>query len=97
MGSSYRELESGVERHKRDIMGNDPRFDMNAEQKEVMGKLQQCTHRRRGRPLIELQCRQYIRAGVEVVIDRNRRSGERMPSTGWEDVGTVPNRNDRNR
>lgn len=37
MGSEYRELESGVERHKRDIMGNDPRFDMNAEQQEVMG------------------------------------------------------------
>ena len=37
MGSEYRELESGVERHKRDIMGNDPRFSMNPEQQEVMG------------------------------------------------------------
>jgi hypothetical protein len=94
MGSSYRELESGVERHKRDIMGDDPRFDMNDQQKELMGKLQQCKHRRGGRPLMELQCRQYIRAGVEVVIDRKRRSGERLPSTGREDAGTVPNRND---
>ena len=38
MGSEYRELESGVERHKRDIMGNDPRFDMTPEQKDVMGE-----------------------------------------------------------
>lgn len=37
MGSEYRELESGVERHKRDVMGNDPRFDMTPEQIEVMG------------------------------------------------------------
>ncbi|KIW01497.1 hypothetical protein, variant [Verruconis gallopava] len=36
MGSEYRELESGIERHKRDIMGNDPRFDMNEEQQKVM-------------------------------------------------------------
>ncbi|KAK3681987.1 hypothetical protein LTR37_020690 [Vermiconidia calcicola] len=39
MGSQYRELESGVERHKRDIMGDDPRFDMNAEQQEVMDNI----------------------------------------------------------
>ncbi len=39
MGSEYRELEGGVERHKRDVMGDDPRFNMSAEQKEVMGKL----------------------------------------------------------
>jgi hypothetical protein len=39
MGSSYRELESGVERHKRDIMGEDPRFDMNGEQREVMDNI----------------------------------------------------------
>lgn len=38
MGDQYRELESGVERHKRDIMGDDPRFDMTAEQQQVMGK-----------------------------------------------------------
>lgn len=38
MGSEYRELESGVERHKRDVMGDDPRFSMNKEQNEVMGK-----------------------------------------------------------
>ncbi|OAL30478.1 hypothetical protein AYO22_01676 [Fonsecaea multimorphosa] len=38
MGSEYRELESGVERHKRDVMGNDPRFNMTPEQQEVMGK-----------------------------------------------------------
>jgi len=38
MGSEYRELESGVERHKRDIMGNDPRFNMTPEQIEVMGE-----------------------------------------------------------
>jgi NAD(P)-dependent dehydrogenase (short-subunit alcohol dehydrogenase family) len=38
MGSEYRELESGVERHKRDIMGNDPRFNMNAEQQAAMGE-----------------------------------------------------------
>jgi hypothetical protein len=38
MGSEYRELESGVERHKRDVMGNDPRFDMTAEQERIMGK-----------------------------------------------------------
>ena len=38
MGDQYRELESGVERHKRDIMGDDPRFDMTAEQQRVMGK-----------------------------------------------------------
>jgi NAD(P)-dependent dehydrogenase (short-subunit alcohol dehydrogenase family) len=37
MGSEYRELESGVERHKRDVMGNDPRFNMNEEQQKVMG------------------------------------------------------------
>ena len=37
MGSEYRELESGVEKHKRDIMGSDPRFDMSTEQQEVMG------------------------------------------------------------
>jgi len=39
MGSEYRELESGVERHKRDVMGNDPRFNMNDEQKEVMDNI----------------------------------------------------------
>jgi NAD(P)-dependent dehydrogenase (short-subunit alcohol dehydrogenase family) len=39
MGSEYRELESGVERHKRDIMGDDPRFNMTKEQIEVMGEL----------------------------------------------------------
>ena len=39
MGSEYRELESGVERHKVDVMGDDPRFRMNAEQQEVMGRL----------------------------------------------------------
>ena len=38
MGSEYRELESGVERHKRDIMGDDPRFRMNAEQQRIMGE-----------------------------------------------------------
>lgn len=38
MGSEYRELESGVEKHKRDVMGEDPRFDMTDEQKEVMGE-----------------------------------------------------------
>jgi NAD(P)-dependent dehydrogenase (short-subunit alcohol dehydrogenase family) len=38
MGSEYRELESGEERHKRDVMGNDPRFSMNAEQQQVMGE-----------------------------------------------------------
>jgi hypothetical protein len=38
MGSEYRELESGVERHKRDVMGNDPRFDMTAEQERIMGE-----------------------------------------------------------
>ena len=38
MGSEYRELESGVERHKRDVMGNDPRFDMNEEQQKLMGE-----------------------------------------------------------
>ena len=37
MGSEYRELESGIERHKRDVMGNDPRFDMNEKQNKVMG------------------------------------------------------------
>jgi hypothetical protein len=37
MGSEYRELESGVERHKKDVMGDDPRFRMNDEQKHVMG------------------------------------------------------------
>ncbi|KAH0845893.1 putative oxidoreductase,short chain dehydrogenase [Fonsecaea pedrosoi] len=36
MGSEYRELESGVERHKRDIMGNDPRFNPNPEQQAVL-------------------------------------------------------------
>ncbi|EUC38368.1 hypothetical protein COCCADRAFT_913 [Bipolaris zeicola 26-R-13] len=36
MGSEYRELEIGVERHKRDVMGNDPRFNMTPEQKEVI-------------------------------------------------------------
>jgi NAD(P)-dependent dehydrogenase (short-subunit alcohol dehydrogenase family) len=36
MGSEYRELESGVERHKRDVMGEDPRFDMTEEQRRVM-------------------------------------------------------------
>lgn len=38
MGSEYRELEIGVERHKRDVMGNDPRFNMTPEQKEVTSK-----------------------------------------------------------
>lgn len=38
MGSEYRELESGVERHKKDVMGDDPRFNMTAEQREVMGE-----------------------------------------------------------
>jgi NAD(P)-dependent dehydrogenase (short-subunit alcohol dehydrogenase family) len=38
MGSEYRELESGVERHKVDVMGDDPRFRMNAEQQEIMGE-----------------------------------------------------------
>ena len=38
MGSEYRELESGVDRHKRDVMGNDPRFNMTAEQNKVMGE-----------------------------------------------------------
>ena len=38
VGSGYRELESGVERHKSDVMGNDPRFNMNAEQEEVMSR-----------------------------------------------------------
>lgn len=38
MGSEYRELESGVDRHKKDIMGDDPRFRMTAEQQQVMGK-----------------------------------------------------------
>ena len=42
MGSEYRELESGVERHKRDVMGEDPRFDMSREQIEVMGELESC-------------------------------------------------------
>ena len=37
MGSEYRELESGIERHKKDIMGNDPRFEMTPDQQEVMG------------------------------------------------------------
>jgi NAD(P)-dependent dehydrogenase (short-subunit alcohol dehydrogenase family) len=37
MGTEYRELESGVERYKRDVMGDDPRFNMNEEQREVMG------------------------------------------------------------
>ncbi|KAK5939949.1 hypothetical protein PMZ80_007367 [Knufia obscura] len=39
MGSEYRELESGVERHKRDVMGNDPRFDMTEEQQKVMDNI----------------------------------------------------------
>lgn len=34
MGSEYRELESGVERHKVDVMGDDPRFRMTPEQQE---------------------------------------------------------------
>ena len=34
MGSAYRELESGIERHKRDVIGNDPRFNLNTEQKK---------------------------------------------------------------
>lgn len=38
MGSEYRELESGVERYKREVMGEDPRFGMNEEQRRVMGK-----------------------------------------------------------
>ena len=36
IGSEYRELESGVERHKRDVMGNDPRFDMTPDRVEAM-------------------------------------------------------------
>lgn len=36
MGSLYREVESGVERHKRDVLGDDPRFDMNEAQRRVM-------------------------------------------------------------
>lgn len=38
MGSEYRELEAGVERHKHDVMGDDPRFSMNEEQQKVMGE-----------------------------------------------------------
>ena len=38
MGSEYRELESGVERYKREVMGNDPRFNATPEQQEVLGK-----------------------------------------------------------
>ncbi|KPI35115.1 5'-hydroxyaverantin dehydrogenase [Cyphellophora attinorum] len=39
MGSEYRELESGVERHKKDVMGDDPRFRMNEEQQAVMDNI----------------------------------------------------------
>jgi NAD(P)-dependent dehydrogenase (short-subunit alcohol dehydrogenase family) len=40
MGSEYRELESGIENHKRDIVGNDPRFDPTPEQQQLLGKSQ---------------------------------------------------------
>ena len=42
IGSENRELESGVVRHKRDVMGNDPRFATNAKQQEVMGPSRRC-------------------------------------------------------
>jgi hypothetical protein len=69
MGSEYRELESGVERHKRDVMGNDPRFSMNAEQQQVMGKLRVVE----GMVRMLTFDRQYIYAGFEVVDGRSLR------------------------
>jgi hypothetical protein len=65
MGSEYRELESGVERHKRDIMGDDPRFDMNKEQIEVMGEF--CSSKFLERIHTDARCRQYLRTGEQVV------------------------------
>jgi len=38
MASEYRELEGGVERHKRAVMGDDPRSDTTEEQQKVVGK-----------------------------------------------------------
>lgn len=65
MGSEYRELERGVERHKRDVMGNDPRFSMNAEQQEVMGK-----YTRKRREIINLTWhRHHIFSRFKVVSD----------------------------
>ncbi|KIW77768.1 hypothetical protein Z517_07601 [Fonsecaea pedrosoi CBS 271.37] len=37
-GGKYREVESGYQRHLKDIMGNDPRLSMTPEEKKILGE-----------------------------------------------------------